>query len=231
MKYKTFFFLFLFSTFSNASINVDRTRMVFNEVGGRQSFSVVNDDDSKTYLVQSWFEDEKGKKIKYQESPLIITPPLIRMESDSRNRITISPTEKAKNLQRDRESMFFINIRGIPQKIDSDRSFQIVTQLVMRLFYRPKTLFRKPSEFNIDSLEIESSNSLFLVKNPSPYYVSIVGFSDKENDKSQEGFTPFLMSPYSEVTLKKNKMDKSKILWITVINDVGGRFQTKKHIT
>ena len=63
------------SIVSEAAINLDRTRIIFN--GNDKSASIILQNQSKTspYLAQSWLENAAGQKI---DSPLVALPPMQR---------------------------------------------------------------------------------------------------------------------------------------------------------
>jgi P pilus assembly chaperone PapD len=81
-------------------------------------------------------------------------------------------------LPTDRETVFYLNSKAIPSVDKSQvkgNTLQIATQSVIKLFMRPKNL---PSH-SVDApktLTCQTGGGKVTVKNPSPYYVSLVQF-------------------------------------------------------
>ncbi|WP_049611208.1 molecular chaperone, partial [Yersinia massiliensis] len=65
--------LLLTSLVSDAAINLDRTRIVFNDTDKSASIILVNQSTTSPYLAQSWIEDSAGQKV---DSPLAALPPM-----------------------------------------------------------------------------------------------------------------------------------------------------------
>lgn len=101
---------------SQAAIALDRTRVVFD--GGLQSvsLSVSNQNKQLPYLAQGWLEDEQGNKI---QSPLTVLPPVQRIEPGKPSQVKIQALPAAKQLPRDRETLYYFNLREIRRKATS----------------------------------------------------------------------------------------------------------------
>nr|WP_253192565.1 molecular chaperone [Burkholderia cenocepacia] len=72
---------------AQAAIVPDRTRVIFNEGEQAAIVTITNKSTTYPYLVQSWLEDAKGNKI---TSPLMVVPPLQRVEANERNVLRIA---------------------------------------------------------------------------------------------------------------------------------------------
>lgn len=202
----------------HAAISLDRTRAIFFESDGGLTISISNENKKLPYLAQVWVENEKQEKI--TTGPIVVTPPLQRLEPQKKSMVFISSTPDIKKLPQDRESLFYFNLREIPPKSDKKNVLQIALQTKIKLFYRPKSISTKPDEVWQDNLILYKASNGFRIKNPTPYYVTIIGFGADEKQSKEGKFESIMLSPYSEHVLKAGDY---KSPWLTYINDYGGR--------
>ncbi|WP_241291686.1 fimbrial biogenesis chaperone [Burkholderia stabilis] len=162
----------LFTAAAHAAVVPDRTRVIYDGDAPSQSVTVANKSDKYPYVVQSWIEDENGKKI---TSPFMVLPPLQRIEPTERNvlRIVKLPGDA---LPTDRESVFYLNIREIPPKTDAVNAIQIALHSKLKLFYRPKGL--QPAADEDPTLPVtvrlDPATHKLVLDNPTPYHVTVV---------------------------------------------------------
>ncbi|AMO99694.1 gram-negative pili assembly chaperone, N-terminal domain protein [Collimonas arenae] len=97
---------------AHAAIVPDRTRVIYNEGEPSVSVTISNKNPKLPFIAQSWIEDEKSVKI---TSPFMVLPPIQRVEPNDSNvlRVVKLPGD---TLPKDRESVFYLNIREIPPK-------------------------------------------------------------------------------------------------------------------
>ncbi|HIC1043807.1 TPA: MR/P fimbria assembly chaperone MrpD, partial [Escherichia coli] len=69
-----------------AAIALDRTRVIFNGAEKSISLNVSNQNKDLPYLAQGWMENENGERI---ESPLIVLPPIQRIEPGDKSQIKV----------------------------------------------------------------------------------------------------------------------------------------------
>lgn len=69
---------------------------------------VTNNDDSNTYLIQSWIENSENEK----DGRFVITPPLSLCKEKENILRIIDATNN--QLPQDRESLFWVNVKAIP---------------------------------------------------------------------------------------------------------------------
>ncbi|TDS83326.1 pili/flagellar assembly PapD-like chaperone, partial [Rahnella sp. BIGb0236] len=98
-----------------AAVNLDRTRIIYH--AGDKSVSVMLENQSKTlpYLAQVWLENAQGEKI---TSPLVALPPMQRIDAGEKSQIRILQLPETAGLPKDRESLFYFNVREVPPKSD-----------------------------------------------------------------------------------------------------------------
>ncbi len=206
-----------------AAIALDRTRVIFNGSAQSVSLSVSNQNKQLPYLAQGWLEDEQGNKI---QSPLAVLPPVQRIEPGKPSQVKIQALPAAKQLPKDRETLYYFNLREIPPKSNKPNSLQIALQTRIKLFYRPvdiaiNTQAPPPQE----QLTLTKQGDKYMVNNPTPYYVTIVDASGRKGVAGAQGFEPFMIPPKGSapLTVGAGSVGGSPVL--TYINDYGGRPQ------
>ncbi|MDD9338600.1 MAG: molecular chaperone [Providencia heimbachae] len=214
--------LFFFFTFScNAGIMIGGTRLVYEENKKEVSISVSNP-DKVPYLIQSWLEpDNTSFTVRNEKSdlPFIITPPLFRLNADASNALRIV---KVKALPNDRESVYWLNIKSIPAS-DPDVQNQLLISVNSRikLFYRPSDLLQKDAATAYQHLIFTYQDGKLLVRNPTPFYISLQTLSVNKSDIEQPG----MIAPFSEQDWEFTQINHSvptSVTW-SAINDFGGK--------
>ncbi|WP_029685149.1 fimbrial biogenesis chaperone [Tatumella saanichensis] len=218
----------LFTAHAYAGISLDRTRMVITENDRSVSATLSNTSPDIPFLAQSWLEDSEGKKI---TSPLVVLPPLQRINGGQKGIAKINKTAGSLNLPQDRESLFYLNVREIPPKPKKENTLQLAMQSRIKVFYRPKAVIPKnKSVIWQDQLVFtKKGTSGFKLENPTPYYVTVLGLSkklQKEGGGSLTSFPGMMIAPKSstEITVSDNKLNEFSIMYV---NDYGGHPELK----
>ncbi|MFH4947334.1 fimbria/pilus periplasmic chaperone, partial [Enterobacter hormaechei] len=115
----------------NAAVSLDRTRAVFNGGEKTMTLNISNDNNQLPYLAQAWIENEKQEKI--TTGPIVVTPPVQRLEPGEKSMVRLSSTPEINKLPQDRESIFYFNLREIPPKSDKANVLQIALQTKIKL--------------------------------------------------------------------------------------------------
>lgn len=204
-----------------AAIALDRTRVVVNGGDAATTLNIRNESKTSPYLAQGWIENQAGEKI---QSPLLVVPPLQRLEPDSRGQLKVQPLAAAKtSLPQDRETLFYFNLREIPPKSTKANTLQLALQTRVKLFYRPHGLAisaGKPAPQK--QITLKTSGNDYIVVNPTPYYITLVG-AGKNKSHSLSNFEPVMVAPKSEQSLKVGRAQLGNEPVLTYINDYGGR--------
>lgn len=205
--------LLTYNQFSFAGIVLGATRLIYNEGDADASISVSNTTTKNIYLIQSWVENENGKK----SSNFLVTPPLFRIDSQKEN--TLRVIETGDNLPKDRETLYWLNIKQIPA-IDTDNSgnsLQLVVKSRMKLIVRPKELTQNAADA-YRSLSFSREKGSLRIKNPTPFYVSLYKLKINGAEKKEIDY----IAPYGSVSIKGIPSARSlKIDWQSV-TDTGG---------
>ncbi|ECK3803930.1 fimbria/pilus periplasmic chaperone [Salmonella enterica] len=205
-------------TTAQAAVSLDRTRAVFNGVNKSVSLNISNENKQIPYLAQAWLENASGKKI--TTGPLVVTPPVQRMEPGTKSVVRIMSTPGVASLPKDRESLFYFNLREIPPKSDKPNVLQIALQTRIKLFYRPEAIVQAPGAVWQDKLVLHRQAGGYRIENPTAYYITVIGIGGTVEQAEKGKFDTVMVSPKSSVSVKSGTWTSP---YLTYINDYGGR--------
>lgn len=208
---------------ASAAVALDRTRVIFDGSKDATSVNITNNNTQLPYLAQGWIEDEEGNKI---NSPLIVLPPVQRLEPGKQSQVKVQALPAAKALPQDRETVYYFNLREIPPRSDKANTLQIALQTRIKLFYRPQAI--APSQQDIsnpwqEKLTLTREGDLYRVHNPTPYYVTLVDARSSKEGKTVEGFEPLMVAPKGSQTLGATAKALGTRPYLAYVNDYGGR--------
>lgn len=203
---------------ANAAIGLDRTRVIFDGSNKIVSLNISNQNEKLPYLAQGWLEDSKGTKI---STPLTVIPPVQRLEPNAKSQVKIQALPAANLLAQDRETLFYFNLREIPPKSSTPNTLQLALQTRVKLFYRPAGITPTKNEIWQEKMTLTKQGEGYLVNNPTPYYVTIVGISSSVKGESVKGFEPFMIPPKGSAKATGAAPGNTPVL--TFVNDYGGR--------
>jgi P pilus assembly protein, chaperone PapD len=188
------------SLYSQAAIQPDRTRIIFNSDDKASSLKLENQSKRQPYLAYSWIEDEKGTK---NEDYFVALPPIQRLEPAALSQVRIVKQAKASALPTDRESLFYFNVREIPpvpENSGNNAIVQMAVQSRLKMFWRPAALKKKPGAEVEHSITAQQQGSSLLIHNPTGYYITLAYFG--KDDKSVfPGYSSTMISPFASTTL------------------------------
>ncbi len=213
----------LLASQAQAAIALDRTRVVFDGGQNSVSLNISNQNKQLPYLAQAWLEDPQGNKI---QSPLVVLPPVQRVEPGKPSQVKIQALPAAKQLPQDRETLYYFNLREIPPKSDKPNTLQIALQTRIKLFYRPAAIApqRNAAPWQ-EQLTLARQGDKYLVNNPTPYYITLVDAGSKKGGEGVKGFEPLMVPPKGNASLGVSAAALGGAPVLTYINDYGGRPQ------
>ncbi|MFY3770814.1 MAG: fimbria/pilus periplasmic chaperone [Pseudomonadota bacterium] len=206
---------------ATAGITMDRTRVIFEGDKKSITLNIGNNNKELPYLAQGWLENDKGQKV---SSPLVVLPPVQRIEAGKSSQIKIEALPAVNTLPQDRETLFYFNLREIPPKSEKSNVLQVALQTRVKLFYRPKAII--PGEQSSpwqEKITIDKSAQMAMVKNPTPFYVTIINAHSLTYQTKNNDFSPVMVSPFGQASLGITSAklgDKPSLIYI---NDYGGR--------
>ncbi|MBP6123383.1 MULTISPECIES: fimbrial biogenesis chaperone [Providencia] len=211
---------------SHAGISLDRTRLIITGDEASASANLSNTSSSIPFLAQAWVEDANGKKI---TSPLVVLPPLQRINGGQKGVARVSKTAEIDKLPQDKESLFYLNVREVPPKPDKPNVLQLAMQSRIKLFYRPTAIIPKSkSSVWQDQITFQKQGNNWRAENPTPYYVTIISLNDKlitEGGKKLTDFPGVMIAPKSNLDIKVNGASNS--FTMMYVNDYGGHPELK----
>ena len=197
---------------SLAQLTFDRTRVIFDQ-SKTSSISLVteNTNGERPFLAHAWITDNKGNKI---QEPLVALPILQRLEANQGKQIRISTVGDVSLLPKDRESLFFLNILGVPSGTANDASqVNVVISTDMKLFFRPKGLKKYTQTQDwAKQLKVSSSGNVLMLDNPTQYHIVIYGFNHTGGDDMVQ--KDIVVPPLSTEQVEFNAKDKLSVFYI-----------------
>lgn len=211
--------LLMTTTFAvQAAVALDRTRAVFNGTEKSISLNISNENKNLPYLAQTWLEDEHQQKL--TAGPLVVTPPVQRLEPGNKAMLRVMATPAAKQLPVDRESLFYFNLREVPPRSAKPNVLQIALQSKIKLFYRPAGIVAAPGAIWQDQLVLHVEGNGYRIENPTPYYITVIGLGATEQQSENGAFETVMIAPKSSSQVKSGTFATPHL---TYINDYGGR--------
>ncbi|ENY6786362.1 molecular chaperone [Providencia rettgeri] len=220
-----------FASLAEGGLSLSQTRVVFE--GKAQSAKVtLNNQSDRVYLINSRVlptPDATGQT--GEVMPFMVTPPLFRLEKESRNTVLIAKNDTSK-LPTDRESVFYLSFLAIPavntpareatSDVDEGTTTTQVSlgiRTVIKLFYRPSGL-GMPAAAAPEKLTFAQNGTQLVVTNPTPYYVTLAQLTlDGRGVNVREQGA--MIAPFSNETYTVKGPVASRIEW-SVITEFGG---------
>ncbi|HEE0106972.1 TPA: molecular chaperone [Citrobacter gillenii] len=200
-------------------IVLERTRVIYDAGKKEAALPVANRSENLPYLLQSWVDNVQGTA----RGQFIITPPLFRLDAGSDSSLRI--IKSSGNIANNKESLFFINVRAIPAKSQSDdenNTLTLVFKTRIKLFYRPENLVGKPYDA-YKSLEYKYEKNELNIYNPSAYYVVFAGLALGKTDLTNK---IDYIAPGEHKRLAVSAAAGKTVQW-AAINDYGGTTKTE----
>ncbi|MTC40544.1 fimbria/pilus periplasmic chaperone [Providencia alcalifaciens] len=250
MRLCILFFSVIFPIFGLAGVMPEKSRIVFDAKNTTQSYMLANTNNYPVF-VQLWVDDgEFNQSPESTSSPFIITPVILKIDSLKLNEIKVIFSGDSDKINKNQESLFWLNILEIPPKKNESSSYNdialsMLTQI--KLIYRPENLKIGENEL-IDKLEeinftiTKGSNGYFELKinNPTNYVASLaeINLLDNENNrkigiKSGESSSLTLLPKSNEVihtNLSSNSGSFSSIGYFLIDDEGKFIYRMKKLI-
>jgi len=205
---------------ASAAIMLGGTRVIINERDREASISMKNEANAP-FVVQTWIDAGEGKN----KTPFLVTPPLSRLDPGVENILRVLRTSS--DLPADRESVFWLNVKEIPQKAQEENVLQVALRNRIKVFYRPAALSGGDASVARTRLKwavtpgAGGKGAVLKIANPTPYHVT---FTLLKVNNGQEDINPNMIPPLGEVVLPLTavKTPQAISLRFTTINDYGG---------
>lgn len=197
-----------------AGVSLGATRLVFPTNQEQVTVKSYNTDTEGSYLIQSWVSDKEGNKI----NDFVVTPPLFVQKENSDSVLRVVYVGDKNKLPTDRETIYYFNSKVIPslskEQQNIPNALLIATTTNIKLFMRPVDLM----DGSLDAykkITCTYNNSEIIIKNKSPYYMTLIDLQANDNEISDGIMIP----PFEEESLT-NK-NNTKMMKYRFINDYG----------
>lgn len=209
--------LFCFS--ARAVVNVDKTRVVFNERDRAQSITVFNSGVNETFL-QLWTDDgDPDLSPDNSITPVLVLPPVVRILPEEMRSLRLMLTSR-QSLPADRESLYWLNIYQVPALKREGNAVQrrVVLPLRIRLkiFIRPAGL-NAPGTADPEKLRFTVTGDTLTLTNPTPWFMSL-----NVQPQGQPTIKNLMVAPLSTLQLENHGgLTPGDSVRYAVINDQG----------
>jgi P pilus assembly chaperone PapD len=205
--------LFLVTSSYAGGIIIGRTRVIYQSSEKEAELEITNNSRERPYLIQSWIDTGDVKT----RGPFIITPPLFRLNAQQENALRIELVDE-EAVSKDRESMFYVNIRSIPStSSEAGNRLKLVVKTRIKLFYRPDSL-KGRAEDAFKALQFKHKEAGLVISNPSSFYVVFGALSVSGHTLKEPEFIP----PHGDVTVSLPEGNPADSVKWSAINDYGG---------
>lgn len=233
-KYICFVFATFFVASVSAVVNVETTRVVFNENDETVSLSLNNSEKQPT-IVQLWTDDgDPFVTPEKAHSSIVIVPPIFKMEPNEIRSLRLirvpDPT-----LAKDRESLFWLNIYQIPpnteNRVQNEKKVVLPLRIRMKVFVRPtgiSALQEQHGQQLTFSGTTKQGNPYLDIENPTPWYMTLTGITLDATE-----IEDMMIAPKSTLTisLDKQKMKQFPLaIQYQLVNDTGNYWSYEKPI-
>lgn len=206
---------------SHASIEVGASRVIYHEIDNESLLKLKNPDQDRAYLIQSWLEPYKYADNKIanpmQKIPFVITPPLFRIESSDENVIRI--IKNGGNLPADRESVFTLNVKAIPETEKSDKNtMMFAIKSSIKLIYRPAALEGGKAESAYQNIKFHIENNKLIATNTTGYAITLSNVTLNNVKVNIKGNT--MLEPFASVSYTSPAPKGQRVSWQS-IGDLG----------
>jgi len=210
-----------FATSSHAAVQAMASRVIYNSENKAATLSLKNN-STKPYIVQTWLEPGEDKTAS-AKVPFIVTPPLIKIESQKESVLRF--IYSGSGLPTDRESQVWINIQEIPPKPENENTLQLAVRSKIKLFYRPQQI-EADLPAAVKKLQWYVENGTLKLKNNSPLFITIGDLKLGNNSAAIRNMNQDMVPPYQTIDVLANVSKDVKSIQYTYINDYGGNTET-----
>lgn len=215
--------LLFFSYNVLANIVITGTRVIYPEGVNSMAIQLTNNGKDPA-LVQSWVDNgDFNSTPENANAPFYISPPIIKVDGLQGQQLNLKKLDNSETkLSQNVESVFYLNILDIPKMSEAAKgknAIQLATRSRIKIFYRPQSLTLSPDSIT-DKLSYKLSNGNIIVKNDSPYHLTIASITTKEN-KNKSLVESEMIPPLSTKQLPLKGKLTSNDLVMNYVDDYG----------
>lgn len=215
--------LFIFSQNVAANIVITGTRVIYPEGANSMAIQLTNNGKDSA-LVQSWTDSgDFNSTPENANTPFYISPPIVKINGLQGQQLNLKKMDNlGKKLPENIESVFYLNVLDIPKTADEaigKNAIKLATRSRIKIFYRPNSLTLSPENIT-DKLSYKLSSNNIVIKNDSPYHLTVASITTKEN-KNKSLVESEMIPPLSTKELPLNSKLNSHDLLMNYVDDYG----------
>ncbi len=208
----TFLIIIFFLTMSRATagVVVGGTRFIYPQDKKMITIPVDNTDKKSAYLIQSWIEKEDGIT---KSKDFILTPVIFQLDPGKKGILRVMMKKTV--FPDDRETLLWLNIRGIPETDENrENKLQVIINSKFKLFYRPEGL----TEPDYNKLRYEQKGAKITIINDTPFHITVrnITVNNKEYTVSE------MIVPFGSLTVPVMAIHNDDKITASYISDFGG---------
>lgn len=195
----------LLSLPARADVVLSTTRVIYPENEREVTVALMNDEKTQPRLVQAWIDDGHVDTPPDQlRMPFQMTPPLFRLDAGKSQILRIVYThddQLGKQLPRDKESLFWLNILSVPPApagANSQSLLKFAIRTRVKLFFRPDGLKgdveQAPQKVQW-KLVSHDGGQLLEAHNPTAYYISLASVALVVGGREIKSDAPPMLAP------------------------------------
>ncbi|KAA1195149.1 molecular chaperone [Photorhabdus heterorhabditis] len=157
---------------------IDEPRVIYLGSSSNGAMSTFSNNSDDNYLIQSMVRemDPKSGLPTAVNAPFIVIPPLGKVNAHSSQVLKILRT--GGDFPKDRESVFFLNVRLLPSEKENSApnnfvQMKVIMTLAVKLFYRPKGLPKEGVAGAVKQLQVSVKEDTVTLTNPSPFWITL----------------------------------------------------------
>jgi len=163
----------------------------------------VTNPDRDPALAQVWIGPRADSTPDDPGVPFALSPAVGRIDPNSSQSIRIVALDN--DLPRDRESLFYLHVIGIPAKpVDASLNYvQVALRNVIKLFYRPSGLSGDANAAHTRlawSVVGKGASAALKVRNDTPYHVSFANFAATVGGRTVKDVGGGMVAPFADAT-------------------------------
>ncbi|MBP7880333.1 fimbria/pilus periplasmic chaperone [Acinetobacter sp. NIPH 1852] len=219
------------ATATHAEMIIHGTRVIYPS-DAREVTLQLSNNGAKPALVQAWIDEGDPKSTPDQSKvPFMITPPISRVEASKSQTLRITALPSASQLNQQQETVLWLNVLDIPpsptgkgNEAAPDNFLQLAIRSRIKFFYRPASI-KEDANLAADKLQWQKSGQSLVIKNPTPFHITMTSIFQANGDKKVDLLPQGLMlKPFSEDRVQLKNTNTEKMSFINV-NDYGGRVE------
>lgn len=200
--------LALISCQAQAVVSLAGTRLVFDGRFREATIEVSNPGDTQV-LIQAWLSappadlhpdsgaDPRADKTTPMNLPFVLTPHLAQLPAKGRQVLRV--LYEGSGMPVDRESLLHLYVLEVPRRSEAKQQLSIAVRQRINVFYRPEGLAGDPADApqTLTWQWLATNRSQLLVRNPTPFHVSLLGLAIDGTKVSAE----LMLGPFSHRSL------------------------------